>query len=115
MKVLGLYAFYYYTAIWQQTDKPRCTTAFAAKALRVGSSAIKSLKVELKNLGLVEDLQSKDSHGKITGHFLQVNFYEKKPEVGKTTRWKPPPVATTIFFLLQNTLISLLISPTLNF
>lgn len=86
---LGLYLFYYYTAIWQRTDKPHCTTKFTAKGLKCNPDTIRKNKKQLTNLGLIKDMRLTNSKGQVTGYYIHVLYYEgnqpmKKPGAGKS-------------------------------
>lgn len=72
---IALYTFYYYTAKWQGTNQPKCTTAYVANGLKWSGSRVRKAKKELSNIGLVEDITSKDESGKISGHFVKVNYF----------------------------------------
>lgn len=72
---IALYTFYYYTAKWQGTNKPKCTTAYVAKSLKWSESRVRKAKKQLSDIGLVEDITSKDESGKIIGHFVKVNYF----------------------------------------
>lgn len=71
---IALYTFYYYTAKWQGTNQPKCTTAYVANGLKWSESRVRKAKKELLDIGLVEDITSKDESGKIIGHFVKVNY-----------------------------------------
>lgn len=72
---IALYTFYYYTAKWQGTNQPKCTTAYVANGLKWSESRVRKAKKELSDIGLVEDITSKDESGKISGHFVKVNYF----------------------------------------
>ena len=72
---IALYTFYYYTAKWQGTNQPKCTTAYVANGLKWSESRVRKAKKELLDIGLVEDITSKDEGGKIIGHFVKVNYF----------------------------------------
>ena len=80
MPVIGLYVFYYYTAIWQCTNQPRCTISYAAKAMKVGSHVIRRAKGELIRLGLIQDIQGRKDDGTMGVCFLQVRHYTALPK-----------------------------------
>ncbi len=71
--LIAIYTFYYYTAKWQKTNLPLSTTAYTAKALDWSVDRVRAAKNTLRELGLIEDIVRKDN-GKITGHFIKVNF-----------------------------------------
>lgn len=76
--VMALYTFYYYTAKWQETNQPKCTTGYAAQGLKWSETKIRKVKKELLALGLIEDVQQKDASGKICGHFIKLNYVIKQ-------------------------------------
>lgn len=71
--LLALYTFYYYTAKWQKTDQPRATLNYVCKGIGWSDTTVKKIKKQLKELGLIEDVQTREE-GKITGHYIKVNF-----------------------------------------
>ena len=86
---LALYLFYYYTAIWQKTSKPHCTTQYASKGLECDKSIIQKNKKRLIELGLIEDVRIVNKHGRVEGYYIHVLYYEGnqplvKPATGKT-------------------------------
>jgi len=104
--LIALYTFYYYTAKWQQTNQPKATTAYVAKGLRWSEEKVQSVKKPLLDLGLIEDITSKNDKGQITGHYIRVNFtwrrvrvrtlYNHTPENqggGFSSPWKQPALA----------------------
>lgn len=76
--VMALYTFYYYTAKWQETNQPKCTTGYAAQGLKWSETKIRKVKKELLALGLIKDVQQKDASGKICGHFIKLNYVIKQ-------------------------------------
>lgn len=96
--LMALYWFYYYTAKWQKTDKAKATTSYAAKGLKWSEDRIRRTKKILIQLGLIEDITSRDKNtNKITGHYIYVKFIwwdknktdsfdKEKPHCGKTHR-----------------------------
>jgi hypothetical protein len=72
--LIALYTFYYYTAKWQKTNQPKSTTSYTSKGLNWTEEKVQKNKKILKQLGLVEDLRRTDDQGKVTGHYIKVNF-----------------------------------------
>jgi len=74
--LIALYTFYYYTAKWQKTNKPKATTGYAAKGLKWPEARVRSAKNVLKELGLVQDVPARDkeTNSRIVGWYIQVNF-----------------------------------------
>ncbi|MFP4526720.1 MAG: hypothetical protein ACLFNL_10055, partial [Bacteroidales bacterium] len=98
--LIALYTFYYYTAKWQKTNQVKATNTFVAKGLKWSIETVKKYKKQLKDIGLIEQVCSRDESGKVTGHYVMVKFVwskatvgdsiqkHKNPPVGKTHRWK---------------------------
>jgi len=94
MGPIALYTFYYYTAIWQETNVPKCTVAYAAQGLKISKDIVRKHKKSLQQLGLIKDIQNKDKEGKFGSHFVQVNYYEKPPSgktIGRVTHSRENP------------------------
>ena len=72
--LIALYTFYYYTAKWQCTNTARATTAYTAEGLDWTEARVKKNKKVLLDIGLIEDRQQRNSHNRITGHFVYVRF-----------------------------------------
>jgi hypothetical protein len=77
-RLIVLYVFYYYTAIWQKTNQPKVTKLFAAKALKWKKETVSKYKQELTDLGLVKSVKKRDKSNRIVGHFTKVKFYPKR-------------------------------------
>ena len=77
-ELIALYSFYYYTAKWQKTNQPKCTTGYAANGLKWSESKIRKFKKELIDLGLIEDVAVRDEHNKIAGHYIKLNYILKQ-------------------------------------
>ena len=78
-ELMALYTFYYYTAKWQRTNQPRCTTSYVAKALHWKEDKVRKVKKQLADMGLVEDVQDRDKNtNKIIGHYVSVKFIFKR-------------------------------------
>lgn len=79
--LIALYNFYYYTAVWQETNQPKSTTAYAAKGLGISEGRIRRYKKQLIDLGFIEDIVMKDKKtNQVTGHYVKVNYYRRKVE-----------------------------------
>ena len=78
--LIALYNFYYYTAKWQETNQPKCTTGYTAEGLKWSEAKVRRAKKELMQLGLVEDVQQK-VNGKVTGCFIKLNYILKQETV----------------------------------
>lgn len=77
--LMSLYCFYYYTAKWQGTNKPRATTEYTATGMNWTTNKVRRVKNQLKELGLVEDIIDRSDTNKIIGHFIQINLVWKNP------------------------------------
>jgi len=71
---IALYTFYCYTRKWQKNNAVFATSDFAMKALSWGRDKFSKAKSQLKDAGFIEDIQRKDSSGKILGWFVGVRF-----------------------------------------
>lgn len=78
--LIALYNFYYYTAKWQETNQPKCTTGYTADGLKWSEAKVRRAKKELMRLGLVEDVQQK-VNGKVTGCFIKLNYILKQETI----------------------------------
>lgn len=87
-ELIALYWFYYYTAKWQQTNQPKATNSYVAKALHWSSARVGKLGRELEGLGLIKKIMAVDPETKlISGHYVRVNFIwdgNKQPYIKKT-------------------------------
>jgi len=72
--LIALYLFYYYTAKWQKTNQPKATTGYSATGLKWTENRIRKTKQQLIEIGLVEDIQSRDNKNRVTGHYIKVKF-----------------------------------------
>jgi hypothetical protein len=81
---IALYTFYYYTAKWQGTNQPKCTTNYSSTGLNISKDRIRRAKKELIELELIEDIvgRKKDS-SKFNEWYIKVNFIFKKKTVDK--------------------------------
>lgn len=84
-ELIALYTFYYYTAKWQQTNQLKCTTGYVAKGLHWGVNKTRKVKKQLKDFGLIEDVQTRDPiTKKVCGHYIRMNYIFKKETIEKT-------------------------------
>ena len=77
--IMALYMCHYYTKVWQEKQYPwmkdiKSTTSFAARGLNVSEEKVRKWKKKLVELGLIEDIVSRDENGKIQGHFIRVKY-----------------------------------------
>jgi hypothetical protein len=79
LELIGLYVFYYYTAVWQKTNQPRCTTSYTAMGTGLSETKIRNLKKTLMELGFIKNVVTKNPQGQITGHYIKVKFYRHHP------------------------------------
>lgn len=61
--VVALYMFYYYTAKWQKTNKPRATLSFAAKWTKMSEERTRKAKAYLIEKWLIEEKQETPKKG----------------------------------------------------
>ena len=90
MDLISLYTFYYYTAKWQKTNSIKCTTGYAAKGMHCGQDKIRKTKAKLIEYGLIKDVIRKNEKGKITWHYIQMNYIFKKDTVENIHPTKNP-------------------------
>lgn len=76
-ELIALYSFYYYTAKWQGTNQPKCTTEYVANGLRWSHAKVRKVKKQLADYGVIEDVSIKDECGRITGHYIKMNYIFK--------------------------------------
>ena len=79
--LIALYSFYYYTAKWQKTNQPKATINYVAKGIKWGIDKVRAVKKELKRLGLVEDIIARGKDGRVTAHYIKVNFIWKTDSI----------------------------------
>lgn len=75
----ALYTFYYQTAKWQHTIAPKATVAYIAVGLKWTEDRVRKNRKKLLELGIIEDMITKDENNKITGHFVQISFDPPSP------------------------------------
>lgn len=86
-ELIALYTFYYYTAKWQQTNRPKCTTGYVAKALHWGIKKTQKIKKQLLEFGLIEDAKAVDPLTKrVLGHYIKMNYIFKKETLEKNQK-----------------------------
>ena len=83
-ELIALYTFYYYTAKWQGTNQPKCTTSYVANGIHWSENKVRKVKKQLIEFGLIEDIQVRDKFNKITGHYVKMNYIFKKETLEKT-------------------------------
>jgi hypothetical protein len=80
--LISLYTFYYYTAKWQKTNQPKCTTEYAAAGLKRSVDWVRSNKKILIDLGLIEDIKYRNPLGQLH-YYIKLNYIFKKSTVEK--------------------------------
>lgn len=75
--LLALYLFLSYTARWQGTDQPKCTVSYIAAGLGWNERTVQRRKSQLRAMGLIEDVASKDAAGKVIGWYVRVGYLVK--------------------------------------
>jgi len=93
-ELICLYAFYYYTAKWQRSNKLYATTRFVSQGLRWSEGKVKRVKSRLKELGLIESQTIRGENNKIMGHYVKINFIWESQKVGF-----PPGGKSTLWYL----------------
>jgi hypothetical protein len=83
MKLLGLYTFYYYTAIWQETNQPKVTNEYVCKGLKISKPTLIGMKKTLKRLKLIRGVTQRDAGNVIIGHYIRVCFYHQEGQKDK--------------------------------
>jgi len=81
--LIGLYAFYYYTAKWQKTNIIKCSTGYVAKGLKWTKERVIGNKKMLMELRLIENQRTKNKKGQITGWYIKLNYLWKKETIKK--------------------------------
>ena len=83
--LIALYSFYYYTAKWQKTNKPYCTTIYTNKGLQWSKAKVRKIKKQLIDLGLIENFIRKNKKtNKIEGHYIKMNYVFKQKTIEAT-------------------------------
>lgn len=81
-ELIALYVFYYYTAKWQKTNQPKCTTDYVANALHWDIRKVRKAKKQLIEIGLIEDVRKVDPETKkVVGYYIKINYIFKKETV----------------------------------
>jgi hypothetical protein len=88
--LIALYSFYYYTAKWQNTNQPKCTTSYVSNGLHKSQEWVKKNKKILVTMGLIQDVINKDSSNKITGWYIKLNYIWKQETLINHPMEKPP-------------------------
>jgi hypothetical protein len=90
-ELIALYSFYYYTAKWQKTNQPKCTTIYASNGLHWNKDKIIKVKNQLKAIGLVNDFKQIDQNThKVKGWYIKINYILKKTTVEESLKNHPP-------------------------
>jgi hypothetical protein len=105
---IALYTFYCYTKKWQKNNAVYATSDFAMNAMNWGRDKFSKAKSQLKEAGFIDDVQRKDSTGKVIGWYVGVRFAQNAtlgnfhiaelpenhptgfPQGGSSTVWKNP-------------------------
>lgn len=84
-ELIALYTFYYYTAKWQKTNQPKCTTEYVSKCLHWNRHKVIRIKKQLLDFGLIEDTRIVDeTTKKVIGYYVKMNYIFKKTTLEKT-------------------------------
>jgi len=72
---IALYFFYLDTAAWQHTNRPKATTNFCARGLKISQTRVRAAKRCLLNLDLIADYVHRDTEtGRVLGHYVHVKY-----------------------------------------
>jgi len=74
-RLIALYIFYYYTAIWQRTNQPKVTTSYVSNALQWKKDTVTKYKQKLIDIGLIKNVKKRDTENRIIGHYIKVKYY----------------------------------------
>lgn len=81
-ELMALYTFYYYTAKWQGTNQPKCTTEYASKGLHWTRNKVVKVKKQLIDFGIIHDVKVIDEETKkIKGHYIKIDYIFKRETV----------------------------------
>lgn len=81
--LISLYCFYYYTAKWQQTNRPKATDQYCMNGLKIGWDRFSRAKKQLIQLKLIEIIKIQNNKNQVSGWFIQVNFIWKKETINQ--------------------------------
>ena len=91
-ELISLYTFYYYTAKWQKTNQPKCTTEYVSKGLHWSRTKVAKVKKQLIEFGLIEDARIVDEKTKkVTGYYIKMNYVFKNKTIEKSQCTQNPP------------------------
>lgn len=85
---LALYIFYAWVCAWQNEKQVKANDSFCIKGLGWGKDRFYKAKAALVKTGLIEQLQRKNSQGKIIGSYIYVKFV-KTTVLGNHSPEKP--------------------------
>lgn len=88
--LISLYSFYYYTAKWQKTNQPKCTTGYVATGLKKSEDWVRKHKKTLIDLKLIEDVRVKNEVGQIEGWYIKINYVWKEETLFNHPQENPP-------------------------
>jgi hypothetical protein len=88
--VASLYNFLYYTANWQQTNQAKATMSYCTKHFKWGKERFHKAKTALIAMGLLENVQTRDEKGKVTGWYVRLSYKMKRKTLEE--RVYTPPV-----------------------
>jgi len=90
---IALYAFFCYTARWQNTDQAKCTVGYASRALGWSQSKTQRAKAQLVEAGLVENIKRvEQATGKVVGWFVRVRHVvrlRRHPDINDLVDFHP--------------------------
>jgi len=83
--MIALLNFYYYTALWQNTNQPCASLTYVAKGLKWGRDKVRAVRSLLLKLRLIEHVRTVDSQtGKVVGWYIRLSYFHPtdSPEGG---------------------------------
>jgi hypothetical protein len=80
---LSLYMHYYFTVRWQKTNQPFALDDYCKKGLKWGSIRMANAKRKLKELKWITPIATRNEKGRITGHYIKLNFIVKNRTLQK--------------------------------
>ena len=72
--LMALYMFYYYTAKWQKTNRPKATTSYVANGLNWSENRVRRTKNVLIQLKLIENAKDYSKEHKIKGWYIKIKY-----------------------------------------
>ena len=77
--LIAVYCFYLYTANWQCTNRPKATTRYCGKGLKISEVRVRLAKEQLRKLDLIEDYVDRDAKGRIKCWYIHLKYIRSSP------------------------------------